>query len=312
MNRRGFTVIELLAVIEVVVVVGALLMVSTTRTRCCGCRSMKDSTQVRGMVTGMIVWAGNNKGEYPLPSVVDAAGATVSEGGIAKDTTGNILSMMIYAGMLSPEILISPAESNTGQVQRYDAYSYEKPSAAVDPLKALWDPSFRGTPVDAPVGGVLALGVGNQSYGHMIPVGKRRGMWTDNFAAMQPVIGNRGPGYCVDDVGRGRGEWTLLPGPLGTSSNTLLIHGGRSTWEGNIGFNDNHVEFVGSAVVAGVTYQRRSATVWRLESAPDNLFVNDSDEEGGDGFSGGVGKGVNAYLRPVARVGESGVRVWRD
>jgi hypothetical protein len=48
---------------------------------------------------------------------------------------------------------------------------------------------------------------------------------------------------------------------------------------------------------------------------PDNLFVNETDEDGGDA-DGGIMRGVNSYLRPIAgvkAVGDSvNVRVWKD
>ena len=92
---------------------------------------------------------------------------------------------------------------------------------------------------------------GGFSYAHMPPVGNRRVKWGNTFAATEAIIGNRGPQYT--GPGGATGTWTLIPAvttvdntyrtPVGVGSNTLLIHGGRTTWEGNIAYNDNHVSY---------------------------------------------------------------------
>ncbi len=279
---------------------------------------MKDSTQVRGTVQALIVWASNNREQYPLPSQLDALNKTVSEEGAAKDTTANILSVLIQNGNISPEICISPAEANTTQIQRKDDYEYSTPSASVVPADALWDPSFRGTPDDpmrAVPGKPAALALGHQSYAHLIPTGDRLELWKDTYGESEAVFGNRGPTYAANDVAiaPAGGRWKLLDGPLGTTSNTLLIHGGRSTWEGNIGYNDNHVNFETSPTPTGVVYERTEAEKKSKHGAADNLFVKEPDEFGGDARAWECGKGLNAYLRPISQMKEGGaVKVWRD
>ncbi|MBY0262375.1 MAG: hypothetical protein K2Q20_08525, partial [Phycisphaerales bacterium] len=42
---------------------------------------LKDSTQVRGVVQSLMVWASNNNGRYPIPSELDLEGRTVAEPG---------------------------------------------------------------------------------------------------------------------------------------------------------------------------------------------------------------------------------------
>ncbi len=324
--RRGFTIAELLIVVAIIVLaVVVCLPAIVPRRHGCGNRSMKDATQVRGTTQAMIVWAGSNKGRYPLPSVLDAADATVAagdDGPESKDNTGNILSILIYTGGISTDICINPAEANTGQVQMDGGYEFDRPSRAADPSKALWDPGFAGTPIDPASarrrtlggagGGGEEGGVANQSYAHMLPFGNRLALWRDTFSATVPIFGDRGPEYAGTTSPAG-GRWTLRPGATGTGSNTLLIHGGRTSWEGNFAYNDAHVSFETKPDPDGVTYRRTGRAPLTVN---DNLFVNETDEEGGDA-DGGIMRGVNAWLCPVAcaRRGAEGAvsaTVWKD
>jgi hypothetical protein len=48
-------------------------------------------------------------------------------------------------------------------------------------------------------------------------------------------------------------------------------------------------------------------------AAPDNLFVNETDELDGDGATGHITSGRNAFLRPIAEVtNPDQPRTWRD
>jgi hypothetical protein len=325
-HRPGLTKTEIIIIIAVVCVFGAMVLVcgfaaillpALGKARA-SARQLKDSTQVRGMVQAMIVWSSNNQ-TYPLPSEIDLKNTTVSDPGNLKDTTGNILSVMIFNGNISPEICISPAESNSA-LKTYETYEYSNPKAAAKPADALWDPAFRGTPADAPRGGVS--GVGNQSYAHTLPFGQRRKQWSDTFNSTEAVFGNRGPTYVATDEAKSSPRWALLPGPTGTSSNTLLIHGGRTTWEGNIGYNDNHVNFELSPTPSWVTMATGPTAPGKRNTggAPDNLFVNETDEyipppdpkEQGTPYQIGDQR-KNAYLRPISSVTAPGKpNPWRD
>lgn len=319
LNARGFTLVEATAVVIVGVVLAFLILVPALGCSRCSARQLKDSTQIRGIHQAMVVWAGNNSGStFPLPSELDLKDASVGERGKAKDTTANIFSVLIYNSAISPELCVSPAEVSS-KVELKTDYEYTAPKAAVLPSDALWDPSFYGTPNDAK----RAMGFqmessrgsvnGNQSYGHVIPVGRRLEQWKDTYAATTPILGNRGPTYLRRDFGSTstNGQWKLLEGPLGTQSNTLRIHGGRTTWEGNIAFNDNHVTYETKPNPDSVTYKRRSGVI--PTSTVDNLFVNESDEEAGDPRPGRFEQGMNAYLRAVWKLDVSGrAEVWRD
>lgn len=315
--RRGFTFLELLVAVAVIAGLVGILLPALGKSRATA-RQIKDASQIRGCGQGLVLFAQNNQDNYPLPSVLDKANNTIAlvagEDVGLKDQTKNIFSILIYNGFFGPELCVSTAESN-GDIQTDQDYDYSEPKAAMGKVKhlALWDPAFKGPPSQG-YQGCKTGDAGNVSYAHSMPFGGRKKAWGNTFMATEAILGNRGAWYELS--GGATGNWTLsnqmprdaMPYPQGarpaTVSNTLLIHGGRTTWEGNIAYNDNHVNFEVRPDPDGCPF-----TFASLEPAQrtklDNVFANENDKArtpDADSLSGGDGpdKNVNNYLRMYA------------
>lgn len=310
-NGRGFTLIELIFVVVLGAGLVGLLLPALGRARA-SARQLKCATQVRGIHQGMVIFAQNNQDEYPRPSKLDKANKTLAlEDGTSpgiKDQTKNIVSCLIFSGFFGPELCLSPAESNP-DIEADKDYEYSEPTAAVDKKLAIWDPRFKATPGPA-FQGTRVDDKGNFSYAHAMPFGGRLKSWANTFASTESVLGNRGPWYEL--VGGSTGAWALSSAKpvdaleysgaarAATVSNTLLIHGGRSTWEGNIAYNDNHIDFL--------TRPDPDSTLFAFAGLPkptnergDNVFVDENENSrtpGPDSLVGdGPSKNVNGYLR---------------
>lgn len=333
---HGFTIVELVAVVVglFVAFVTAVPQLGQARDEA---RQLKDSTQIRGIVQACAIWAQHNKEAYPTPSRIDLAGATLprANGFIGRDlrldTIGNTLSLLIWNGFIQLELTLSPDEA--GNVEIMGNFQFVNPSTAVRPFDALWDPAFRGTPLDEWGGKVpgKAGDASHNSYAQVVYPGARAKLWSNTFSAREANWGNRGPAYALDG-----GTWKpMAASPFGDGSATMRIHGAPDTWEGNIGFNDMSVEFVSRPDPERV--------IWTFPelgmNLPDNLFHAEHDQsraptdelleaaKGGDGR--GVARGTgnkggtgaldqsNNYLRPISKVlpGENGtleVQFWID
>lgn len=283
MKKKAFTLIELLVVIAIIALLIGILLPALGKARAAA-RQLKDSTQVRGIVQALVTFSGNNGDLYPLPSQLDKSNATVTATNASeKDLPRHMMSILVSQGFVPTEMMFSPAESN-GQIQQKTDYAFSKPTyaAATDKSTALWDPSFHGTPKDKAVGGEPAISTSNLSYAMNPPFGKRRSKWSNTFSATEAVLGNRGPAYKAGTGGPEAFPWILTDTATGDvaagkTSNTLLIHGGRQTWEGNIGYNDNHVNFETRPDPEGLTYTFTGITASGKETQKDNVFVNEND-----------------------------------
>lgn len=292
-RTRGFTLIELLVVIAIIALLIGILLPALSKARR-NANQVKDATQVRGIVQACSAFSQDNRGNFPIPELLDAANQTEA-GSRNKDRTGNVLSILIYNQIISPELCVSPSE--VGAIVVDTDYDTDDPDDAVEGPNALWDPAFAGTPDDA---APAVSGTGNNSYAHSAFWGGRRALWKDNFSSSTPLWANRGPVYTGTDqpVTAAARFWNLTEDDSRSGdSESLLIHGPTNSWAGNIGYGDGRVTFSLQPDPDEATFTSR--TTAEPVSVRDNIFFDESSEEGSGSLDTSVRK--NAYLR-----------MWRD
>ncbi len=238
---------------------------------------LKDATQVRGIHQGLVMFGQNNNDLFALPSAMDVGNSTVKATGAEKDTTANIISIMIWNGFFSPELTVSPVEVNE-KIKVCTTYEYSMPKKAIAPITALWDPAFSADFSDG--------NTGNVSYAHLIPTKSRRDLWKNTFNSKEPVVGSRGPKiFGVKALEDGSVEPELAG-----RSNTLKMHGDPESWSGNVAFQDNHVEYKTTMTHAKSVYKDAKGV-----EHPDVFFYNEPEDE----------TDTNAFLGIFTRAGNS-------
>lgn len=270
--RRGFTMVELAATLAAAGLLGGAALTAgqpeSLRSARQSARQLKDSTQIRGIHQAMVIWAQQNKDVYPLPSAVDSANKTVQEQGQEKDTTANVMSLMVFNGSLSTEIFVSPVEKNPA-VEVDEDYEFDQPRGSVEPAMVMWDPKFSAE---------LGPKKGNISYANLQPFGPRLERWANTFGAEEVVLTTRGPEIKAVEK---NGDGTVSPKLANADSVALRLYGGGKSWSGHAAFNDNHVDFATDKMADGrpmganePAYRAKDGKEW-----PDIRCYDEPDEE---------------------------------
>jgi hypothetical protein len=303
-SRRGFTLKELLVTMAVCFVCFMLflgiLLPALGRARH-GADQIRDAAQLHEIHKSMVTWSQQNADWYPMPSKIDQDDATVTVQGdpTLKDATGAVYSILLFNGLIrDTDCFYSPAECGRA-VRRHEGYSLEAPPLANNPANARWDPSFRGTPFDDTPGlSAKEARFSHTSYAHLALAGLgRRSEWKNSQSSNYAALGNRGPEELSGNWDPATGRvtaTTLADGVTGTKSITLLIHGERETWEGNIAYNDNHVDYEMSTHPEGMLY-----TVVKDEQQlvfGDGLFLDEADSAVLSGGAMEDTRDANCYL----------------
>lgn len=205
---KGFTLIELMVVISIIVMLIGILLPSLGRARITA-RRMQGATQVRGIQQSMVTFAQSNNNNYPGRN---STGATVAEGlldytgaGLDGDSVEGRFGVMLDESLVPPELLVSPADTGGKVVYTTGAVVAGVPTNKV----ASTNYSYSMSHIDAAV-----------------TPGQRRVEWTDTTNSSAIVVGDRLTGTST----------------AATPAQYDSIYA-ENGWEGNLGYNDNHVTY---------------------------------------------------------------------
>ncbi len=264
MNRtKGFTLIELLVVIAIIALLVGLLLPALAKAQR-NAKSMKDSSQIKEIHQAFLNFATEHKGKLPTPGLINRKAdpylGHIPEAGpqnYSENRTAYLYSSMIALEFFNTDILIGPTEINPVVVED-DDYDYSRYEPGNDEY---WDRTFLAQIYGTPENDDEC----NTSYAHMAICGDRRNVkWRDSQAPGDPVVGTRGT---KEGVGPGEDDYDLSP--------TLLLHGGRRQWVGNVCFNDNHMETLGNFYPQLTTFEPANTP---LGPQKDNIFAAEFED----------------------------------
>lgn len=248
-KNTAFTLIELLVVISIIALLIGILLPALGAARRTA-RQMQNSTQVRGIHTGLVLFSQGNNTYYP-----------------GKNTIGtNVAALAIYADGEQQSV------ASTNDTGAYVAFRFRE---------LLEDNYFTGEYAISPsetkdvwAGSGNNLTADNFSYAllQITTSGNRDVEWRDTSNSEAVVISDR----AIDNTDTGSGSIKSVH----TNPSSKDV----DEWRGSVGFNDNHVTFEATHDGLNTQYGDSSITGDNLFAATDTDQAGSSDNDAAMAF----------------------------
>lgn len=246
---RGLTLIEVIIVIVLTIAVFAVIVVMLLVRQSHHNHELGCATRINQIHKGMILFANDFGGVYPVPMDISAetAALTTQPG----NSSASFYSYMIFNTYYSPEVVTCPEDASPNLSYKND-YRYGTMDDSNWNDAWLWDPNFSAD---------ISRPGANVSYATLAMIGDRRKtQWRDSLDPNFAVVSDRGPKD---------GAWDA-------KSITMKSHGNTKDWVGNVAFNDGHVQ--------KFTFSAKDPNAFNVNG--DNLFRVDDLAKGGDMWLG--------------------------
>ncbi len=256
--KRGFTLVELLVVMSIIALLMSLLLPALLKAKQ-KANLLKDQAQIKEVHQAWLTYAPDHKGLFPVPGLINRKDALMADGtsrpipgrgdeDSQRNTHANLHSVLIMQNYYDPSLCVGPTEPS-GSVFVKDDYNWDIANTVTD---IYWDETFASD----------LTANSNVSYASMLLGGPaRKDHWRNTMDSQFAVLGNRGVQAGKDDVEN-----------VYNNSITLKTHGPDKLWEGNICYNDNHVELHDTFWPDGIVYRDTSGGAGVVQSFDDNIF----------------------------------------